>query len=118
MALGALGGVLGTVFGFAAMIAGMEEAWLSAFFPLGLVAMAVGVAGLVGAALARCYRQPSWILMGIAGVVLVSVISAYVLYSGHSMAWVWNVSGILLIAGSALEFAGPKSRVPGGLGFH
>ena len=72
MVLGILGSLPGMVFGFAVMIAGMQEEWLSAFFPLGCLAMAVGVAGLVGAALARRHRKPSWILLGVASVRLLS----------------------------------------------
>lgn len=111
MVMGILGGLLGVIFGFPAMIAGMEEAWLTWFLPLGGAAMAMGLAGLVGAALARSHPKPSWIIMGVAGVVFLLVISvSFILYLDDSRMWLWTLSGVLLIAGSALEFAGRKGK--------
>jgi len=111
MAMGILGGLLGMVFGFPAMIAGMEEEWLAWFLPLGGAAMAMGLAGLVGAALARRHPKPSWIIMGVAGVVFLLVVSvSFILYLADSRMWIWNLSGVLLIGGSALEFAGRKGK--------
>ena len=104
MVVGVLGSVLGMVFGYSVVIAGMQEVWLTVYLPLGCLAMAVGVAGLVGAALARRHRQPSWILLGGAGVALLLVISvSYIVYPVPHV-WLWSLSGILLIVGSALEF--------------
>ena len=109
MTLGIVGGIGGVLVGFAVAIAGAEEADLAELLPLGCIAIVMGLAGLAGAGLARGHPLPSLIIMGVAGVVLISVISvSQVVHTGYSHLWLWNASGILLVAGSALGFAARK----------
>ena len=102
--LGVLGGALGTVFGFSVAIAGMQEAWLTAYLPLGGLAVAAGLAGLVGAALVRSHRRPSRVLLGTAGAVLLVVISVSHFFHPIPHLWLWYPVGILLILAAGLTF--------------
>lgn len=52
--------------------------------------------------------------MGIAGVLLVvATLISYISYSDQSDLWRWLLPGILLVAGSALEFVGRTPKVKG-----
>ncbi len=108
-ALGLFGGWWGLIF---AVVAATETRDFSTPTPwLPLVAIVMCVAGLVATALALSRPQPSWIIMGAAGVLLVvATLVSYTSYSDQSDLWRWLLPGILLIAGSALEFAVGRAR--------
>ena len=91
------------VFGFAVAIAAAQEEWLVVFLPLGFVAMAAGAAGIAGAALFSKRPRLSAFVCGIAGAVLILIVSSYVFYSRHWQGAIWGMSGVLLIVSSVFQ---------------
>jgi FtsH-binding integral membrane protein len=111
-ALGLFAGWWGLIFAIVAATEARDFSTPTAWLPL--VAIVLCVAGLVATALALSHPQPSWMIMGFAGVVLVvATLVSYMSYSDQSDLWRWLLPGILLIVGSALEFAGRTSKVKG-----
>ena len=110
MILGIVGGVVGTWFGaFALIILVMQgETDVRWLLPVSLFA-AAGIAGIAGAALARSHPQPSWIVLGVARVVLLVVLSTS--FAGLHAPWLSllvSLFGIMLIAAAALEYVNRK----------
>jgi hypothetical protein len=111
-ALGLFAGWWGLIFAVVAATEARDFSTPTAWLPL--VAIVMCVAGLVATALALSHPRPSWIIMGVAGVLLVmATLVSYMSYSDQSDLWRWLLPGILLVAGSALEFAGRTSKVKG-----
>jgi len=111
-ALGLFGGWWGLIFGLAVATEARDFSTPTAWLPL--VAIVMCVAGLVATVLTRSHPRASWIIMGIAGVLLVvATLISYISYSDQSDLWRWLLPGILLVAGSALEFVGRTPKVKG-----
>ena len=110
--LGIVGGIVGVCVGgyglFVVVVMGeADKGWLA---PISLL-IAAGIAGLVGAALVGSRPQPSGMVLGTAGLVLLVVLT--ILFARRDAPWLVLISGLcgaVLIAAAAFAFRGRAGR--------
>jgi ABC-type uncharacterized transport system permease subunit len=104
LVLGIIGGVFGIIAGFLAMLVGgagaaFQQPQGGTVVGLGIAAIFIGVAGIVGGALAPRYPKASAVIQLVTGVVGFIAVSLF-----------WIFSGILLILGALFAFLGRRTR--------